>query len=340
MGLAMSIRRILAKWEVLVCWFRERTAKAIRDKAKDIPAGFPLTKVKQTVEQILSLLAPIETVNKLAQCEGANQVDVLVQLYTLRTGILNLDAPIKHFASRKDHLMMIEPTDLTPTAKNTRVLLQQALYKNFFKSYVDRKCIANGAFIFEIQQLLHPAVKHVGGPMDEIIAAVARQQHVKQEEIPRHVVRVRGAVIGRIKKLMMVVAKWQAESSGAQDPQVTETNSSREAMTNIFNADVMSSFNIRQAPPPVTAQTLLEQRIDEEIDNWFQDPSVLGAHDGMPESMLQYWQHQYKEKTYRYLPQVARIVFSTPTSSAQIERTSGIVFKWSPRSVVLQAQPT
>lgn len=86
-GLAKRIRRILLKWDVLECWFCERVAKAIRDGVRDIPAGFPLADDKATLEQIHSLLVPVERVCKISQSEAANQVEVLTQLYTLQTRI-------------------------------------------------------------------------------------------------------------------------------------------------------------------------------------------------------------------------------------------------------------
>ncbi|KAL3670158.1 hypothetical protein V7S43_004473 [Phytophthora oleae] len=85
----------------------------------------------------------------------------------------------------------------------------------------------------------------------------------------------------------------------------------------------MSAFTLRQAPPLVRAQDIMDSRIDDEIENWFEDQSVLETKNGRPESVLQYWKRQYEMKTYRFLPLVARIVFAVPSSSAQIERDFG-----------------
>ncbi|EGZ05942.1 hypothetical protein PHYSODRAFT_374834, partial [Phytophthora sojae] len=61
---------------------------AIRERQLEIPIDFPLINDKVLLEQILSLLAPIELVNMRAQSESANQVDVLPTLYALQTSVL------------------------------------------------------------------------------------------------------------------------------------------------------------------------------------------------------------------------------------------------------------
>ncbi|KAE9090941.1 hypothetical protein PF006_g25040 [Phytophthora fragariae] len=60
--------------------------------------------------------------------------------------------------------------------------------------------------------------------------------------------------------------------------------------------------------------------MDEELERWFRDPSLLQATAKGPESVLHFWKRQQESGTYRFLPSAARIVFAVPASSAQIER--------------------
>ncbi|KAG1689728.1 hypothetical protein DVH05_001987 [Phytophthora capsici] len=322
MGLAACIRRILEKWDALRSWFEERIAKALRDGARDIPVDFPLVNDKETLIQILSLLQPIELVSKRSQSEAPNQVDVLLTLYALQMSTLALNTPIVRFNSSQKAPAVIQPTELTPCTKTTRVLLQRAFYKNFFYRYIDKKYLSNGSFIFEMQYLLHPAVKHAEGPMDAIVKAVAVQENMTESEISQHIVKIRRGVIRRIKDVMKSVADEGPNDSVAGE--VGAATPCQSAVADVFSADIMRLFAIQQSPPPApTTQSILQSRIDSEIDQWFEDRSVMETREGVPESILQFWRRQLESNNYRYLPLAAKVIFAVPSSSAQIERDFG-----------------
>lgn len=100
------------------------------------------------LEQILSLLAPIELVNMRAQSESANQVDVLPTLYALQTSVLALNEPVQRFDSTPRNPVVIQPTALMPCAR--------AISTKTFSNGTLTKILPTGAFAFEMQYLLIP----------------------------------------------------------------------------------------------------------------------------------------------------------------------------------------
>lgn len=82
LGLTKVIRRILEKNRSLEEWYDERWAKAERED-KVLPTPFPLAGYKTELMQILSLLHPINVLNKTSQADAANQADVLLRLFKL-----------------------------------------------------------------------------------------------------------------------------------------------------------------------------------------------------------------------------------------------------------------
>ncbi|KAG3088448.1 hypothetical protein PI125_g18350 [Phytophthora idaei] len=87
------MQRSLDKWSALEAWYKERDAKLVREGK--VPTGFPRTGCYQHFVQLLSILTPIILVNKRAQAEDANHVQVLLSLYTVRMTALELDQPIR-----------------------------------------------------------------------------------------------------------------------------------------------------------------------------------------------------------------------------------------------------
>ncbi|KAG6941796.1 hypothetical protein JG688_00018477, partial [Phytophthora aleatoria] len=123
--------------------------------------------------QLLSILTPIILVNKRAQAEDAKQVQVLLSLYTVRMTDLVLDQPIRRYDATPKTPVFIRPYQLTSLVSNTRKLLRTVFYNNFFWRYSDPEYIDNGSYIFEMQLMLHPSANQLGGPMDEVVEAVA-----------------------------------------------------------------------------------------------------------------------------------------------------------------------
>ncbi|GMG15039.1 unnamed protein product [Phytophthora fragariaefolia] len=93
MGLAKVIRRLLEKWEQLEDWFQEHISKAIRER-KPAPASLPIADDKATLLQLYGLLGPIAALNTKSQKEDANQCEVLLSMFRLRTTVLDETQPI------------------------------------------------------------------------------------------------------------------------------------------------------------------------------------------------------------------------------------------------------
>jgi hypothetical protein len=70
---------------------------------------------------------------------------------------------------------------------------------------------------------------------------------------------------------------------------------------------------------------LFESRADEELDRWFSDPVLLATtSENNVETVVRFWKQILKGGSYQCLPQVARIIYALPASSAQIERDFGV----------------
>ncbi|OWY92132.1 hypothetical protein PHMEG_00038986 [Phytophthora megakarya] len=59
-----------------------------------------------------------------------------------------------------------------------------------------------------------------------------------------------------------------------------------------------------------------EQLIDKQLDRWLTTPTSFDL-------VLSFWKRQQEQGNFRLLPLVARVLFSIPSSSAQIERDFG-----------------
>ncbi|ETM99116.1 hypothetical protein PPTG_19089 [Phytophthora nicotianae INRA-310] len=77
-------------------------------------------------------------------------------------------------------------------------------------------------------------------------------------------------------------------------------------------------------PPAVTRNLMHTQPVDEELDRWLTKPTSLRAiRPDEVEPVLSSWKRQQEQGNFRFLPLVARVLFSMPSSSAQIERDFG-----------------
>jgi hypothetical protein len=322
------MQRILEKWPALEAWYQERAAQAIRNRK--VPQGFPLADCFQHLVQLLSILTPIVLVNKRAQAEDANQVQVLLSLYTVRLTALALDQPIRRYDTSPSQPVYIQPYQLTSVVSTARKLLQKVFYNNFFRRYTDPEYITNGAYTFEMQLMLHPAVKHAGGPMDEVVEAVARTEgKIADEEVRSHVSKIRAVVVKRLKSLMRLVANGNDVHQPREEPVAA-------SQADVFDDDIMAAFAVRQRPAshaPSRRCNPYDSVIDTELKRWQSDTNGLAVIPGAMingkqakpklESVLEFWHRQFERNTYALLPLVARIVFAVPASSAQIERNFG-----------------
>jgi hypothetical protein len=151
LGLTRVIERILEKWSALREWYRARHDKAIREGSKKVPV-FLLKHHRTDLEQLLSLLKPISLLNTMAQAEDANQVDVLLALYTLRMTTFDPFEPLRDYRSlpppAQPRYFRVE--DLTPLVADTRKLLCDAFFTPFFKRYIRTKAMEKCSFVFEM----------------------------------------------------------------------------------------------------------------------------------------------------------------------------------------------
>ncbi|GMF46760.1 unnamed protein product [Phytophthora fragariaefolia] len=92
-----------------------------------------------------------------------------------------------------------------------------------------------------------------------------------------------------------------------------------------FSEDLSELFDFpTMTPEPMAPRLLHEEVIDDELEHWFRDLSLLQPTAEGPERELHFWKRQQESGNYRYLSSVARIIFAVPASSAQIKRDFGI----------------
>jgi hypothetical protein len=139
MGLTPVFRRILKHWAVLDLWYEERMNKFERH-GKVPPNPFSLAGRKLEMEQLLSLLEPVSSLNGKSQAEKLNQVDVLLSAYKMCKTILAVDQPLLKYDSTREHIVHYHPAELVALVETTRSLLSQAFYSRcFFTLHQSRK---------------------------------------------------------------------------------------------------------------------------------------------------------------------------------------------------------
>eukprot|EP00644_Phytophthora_capsici_P002373 jgi/Phyca11/105534/e_gw1.11.740.1 len=252
------------------------------------PSPFPLAREKMELIQVLSLLEPISVINHIGQSESGNQCDVLLGLYKLRISLLDVTTSLRDCRSTKTEKRFFRPEELSNLATTTRELLHKAFHRVFFRRYTDREVMNSCSYAFEMQLLLHPNFKNPDGALKKVILLSNLQAGSSQQVADRHFIKVRP----------------------------------------VFSEDLMELFAETAnevAPPPVDTHTAMhEQRIDEELDRWLSTPTSLKViRPGEFEPVLSFWKRQHDQGNFRLLALVARVLFSIPSSSAQIERDFG-----------------
>lgn len=114
---------------------------------------------KNYLTELMSSLQPIIDLNRIAQSEKANQVEVTVALYLLRLQTLNLSCVLRPYNS------VGPPThhrNLTALIKTTRKILREQFDTRYFSRFTNAKQMKSSSFMFEIQYLLHPVWKGSG----------------------------------------------------------------------------------------------------------------------------------------------------------------------------------
>lgn len=173
------------------------------------------------------------------------------------------------------------------------------------------------SYAFEMQLLLHPNFKNPDGALKKVILVSNLQAGASQQVADRHFIKVRRKIIDGVRRIMEAVDTQPTSPGIVAPPPVA-----------VFSEDLMELFAETAnevVPPPVDTHTAMhEQRIDEELDRWLSTPTSLNVmRPGEFEPVLSFWKRQHDQGNFRLLSLVARVLFSMPSSSAQIERDFG-----------------
>ncbi|GMF48831.1 unnamed protein product [Phytophthora fragariaefolia] len=316
MGLAKVIRHLLEKWEQLEDWFQGRINKATRER-KPAPESLPIADDKATLLQLYDLLGPIAALNTKSEKEDANQCEVLLSMFRLRTTVLDETQPIKDkMREASKPPLYYQVRDLTRLTKNTRALLPKQFHKNFFIRNTDRGRVRNPSYIPEMHMLLHPFLKNEDNNLAKIVRLCNEQ------------LRCKSAVVDRLRDILLDILRsnFQAPPPASTIPQ--SSISPIEALADmlapprlpptLFSDDLMEFAE--EEPDQASERNVHESRVNEEADRWLADPSRFQVINGKTETILEFWKRQYDESNYRLLSLAARVVHAVPASATQIER--------------------
>ncbi|KAG1696256.1 hypothetical protein DVH05_018802 [Phytophthora capsici] len=305
MELTKVILRILEKWDQLVVWFDERINRALRAGLAP-PEGFPLAADKLDLIQLVCILEPITLLNRRAQSESANQIDVLLTLYRLRQHVLDPSVALVDY--RTKHLRpprYFSVTELTPLVAKTRQLLADPFHDRFFSRYTNRSKVRKMSYIFEIQLLLHPKLKNPDGVLAKMIRLCNQQlvidlthpaKRLRPDEVSRMVTYVKTTILDQLKSLML------STTPALDVPPMPSTNS----QPFVFSEDLMEFYEQDDGVADAPANDAQISRIEDELERSTSDYG------------------RQPTQSYLFLPSVARVVFAVPSSSAQIERDFGV----------------
>ncbi|ETO83143.1 hypothetical protein F444_02779 [Phytophthora nicotianae P1976] len=146
LSLTNAMERIVLKWPAITAWYEERKQQELR--ANKTPTEFPLANRHGDLVHVLSVLKQIGEIKRTCQAKRPVQVEVLVKLFLARIQDLNPDQPLPHYLSSDENPKWIAASDLTPLAKNTRLLLREALDERFFLADTTRIAILQNALSF------------------------------------------------------------------------------------------------------------------------------------------------------------------------------------------------
>ncbi|RLN74868.1 hypothetical protein BBJ28_00024134 [Nothophytophthora sp. Chile5] len=136
------------------------------------------------------------------------------------------------------------------------------------------------------------------------------------DEVNRTVETLKKTIMDRIRSLML------AAVPDADD----DLSTMRETVPSVvYSEDIMDFFEGNGPDNVAVPRDVRAGRVDEEHDCWIADPAIMmRGEDNDSESILSCWCRQDNCTSYHFLPAAARILFSIPTSSAQIERDFGV----------------
>ncbi|KAG4037169.1 hypothetical protein PC123_g27264 [Phytophthora cactorum] len=209
--------------------------------------------------QLLSILQPVAELKLVCQAETPTQVEVLMKLFKIHLNDLNPEKPVQHYLATEKNPRWIDPSELLPLAKSTRLLLRDALDERYFRRYYDDSRMIESSFVFEMQQRLHPIYKCPRLSLNAVVVLVCRQHGLGTREACTK----RGGVNEKIRDTLLTLMKTIAEPIDAAETPPTPITYFNELET-LF------------APPPSRPQVIILDRMQrrnaEELDRWNDDP--------------------------------------------------------------------
>ena len=185
--------------------------------------------------------------------------------------------------------------------------------------------MSNEAFALEINMFLHPLYKDPEVARNKVIRVVNNQAGKTRVQADRSIDFVETTVRNKVRGIMRALIRSETDP----DDDLQDSADQWEEPSPVFSMEMTELFPLppdQQQERANSQEQLREQRIDEELTRWMQDSTSLRrSPDGRVETILSFWRHQLDSGNYKYLPNVARIVFAVPTSSAQIERDFGVM---------------
>ncbi|EGZ25853.1 hypothetical protein PHYSODRAFT_326819 [Phytophthora sojae] len=305
--------------------YQVRTVEVMGDLYEQLVRLLGVGKEKKLIDykphRFMSLTRVFERIVKHwnRSAEKPNQVDVLVSAYKVIVTTLGPEASIRKYDAMRENPTSYHHSTLMPLVVKTRELLSDAFHARFFSRYTDREVMRTCSYVWEMQMLLHPNLKQPDGALMEMVKTCGKLRRLDDDVIRRNQSVVKPTVKQKLRSIMRDLAPPCTEQINISPQQIPGY------VSDAFSDDLSELFNIRTiAAEPATPQLLHEEVMDEELERWFRDPSLLQATAKGPESVLHVWKRQQESGTYRFLPSAARIVFAVSASSAQIERDFGI----------------
>ncbi|KAF1331503.1 hypothetical protein FI667_g4031, partial [Globisporangium splendens] len=358
-GFTAFLQRVLEYWDALETWYDDRTVQARRTRttahgATGSVPSFPLARDKDDLIQVFSMLEPITAIARKSQKldECPTQVDVLTALFQLRLSALDVTKPLRQCRIVKashaigsggalpryatppppaNQVTYFVPT-LSLLAANTRVLLRDALHDNFFARYTtstspiavhDTKV----SWLPEMQLLLHPAFKNFDdGLLKKVVVACNTQRGVAAATIESIFDAIKTKVQQQILEMMRSVASVQDDATVSSDP-VEADDSTRQGEEEQQQQQASSQETEKETRNPDHNAESAQCPYEAELERWLtSDTTVLArsADNTGTESVLAFWRRQWECKQYKFLPLVARVVFSVPACTTQLERDFGV----------------
>lgn len=302
LAFAHVVERLLELWSTLERWYQART-----EKAKKPVKPFPLAGKFDLFVQVLSVLKSVVEPCKFCQSESPVQVHALLRLYLLRMDTVNKTEPLCDYRSSRSNKRCFDVSQLDKLVTKTRAMLADALDKRFFKRYTDTNDRLTSPYLFEIHLFLHPQFKRLDNTLVTTVRFCNIQKGHSPETSSAVAQMIKMRVRGKVKQLMLAAAE-KDHASGVQPQPAADCSSG-------FPDDLVSFFG-EVAEPAYNPTNAIELRVEAEMQRrTTEDPVVCNQ-------ILNYWRDQ--QTNFKYLSQVARMVFGFPTSSAQIERDFGM----------------